>query len=361
MIRLCVNKDFTCTSFTKITSGSYNDIYTCTDNCVLKKSKSVKNMYINPELLRELSIYYIFKDDPDFLACHAFCLYYYPASNRMSSELYIERANTDLQHLYNLKSRIDIYKCYHQIARKVQKLHNINIIHGDIKPENILVCNGHYYLSDFGGSVRIDMIENCEANSIHTDGFVHFNESLSTQTDIYAVGITILKYYDSTAGNKLYELYSYLSDREIRRFIEDIVEDKEMAEICYWCCRKNGKRKFISSSKIVTEVEPLPKYGAIYDKFFSSHIHDECILSQACEIFTRTYHEYFKEFPTENPHFLAQLCIYIAYAYNNLTERRGLIPEHDVGVFKKLWYILSLASYIPVKPNRVKNQANHHN
>jgi serine/threonine protein kinase len=48
-------------------------------------------------------------------------------------------------------SRKQIYKLYHEICTAVNYLHSLDIMHGDIKPGNILLGpSGQVKLADFG-------------------------------------------------------------------------------------------------------------------------------------------------------------------------------------------------------------------
>ena len=48
----------------------------------------------------------------------------------------------------------EIWRILRQIAEGLQFLHSKNIIHMDIKPQNILFQNGQVKLADFGISTR---------------------------------------------------------------------------------------------------------------------------------------------------------------------------------------------------------------
>lgn len=85
------------------------------------------------------------------------------------------------------------------LARQVRQLHDLNIVHSDIKPENIMKTDkGHYALMDFGLATEADKFNNIQGTPIYLDPSLLTNLSrgiLGTKegpkVDIYNLGLVM--------------------------------------------------------------------------------------------------------------------------------------------------------------------------
>jgi serine/threonine protein kinase len=99
---------------------------------------------------------------------------------------------------YNIKNLII------QLLEILKKIHKKNIIHGDIKPENIIYDNirEKINLIDFEGKHTEDYCSPEQANKI----------KVTNKTDSWSLGVTI---YRIIVGNKLFESYNDINNKQI--------------------------------------------------------------------------------------------------------------------------------------------------
>lgn len=125
---------------------------------------------------------------------------------KMNLKQYIEQ-NKSL----SLQSKIKI--CY-EISNGIEYIHNNNIVHMDIKPENILIgYDKKFKISDFGLSQFLPSQKNTQHTDVKgTIGYIApevMNLSLSSfESDIYSLGITFLYIFSSCST--MMEFVSYI-------------------------------------------------------------------------------------------------------------------------------------------------------
>lgn len=91
-----------------------------------------------------------------------------------------------------ITKKIDYKPVFKEISLAIKYLHSNNIIHGDIKPENIIISNNKIKIIDFDTASKLSNVNN---NLLYgTDGFmspeVYYNSHYSVKSDIFALGIT---------------------------------------------------------------------------------------------------------------------------------------------------------------------------
>jgi len=103
-----------------------------------------------------------------------------------------------------------------QLFKALAQLNNRGIVHGDIKPQNILIdyeynkvtnqliTSPTIYLSDFGSSHQLSCNKNYRPSGFHLIGYTQIyappesnlhGNIYSDKSDIYALGMTLLTYY----------------------------------------------------------------------------------------------------------------------------------------------------------------------
>ena len=123
----------------------------------------------------------------------------------------------DLIHRREALDKYEAVSIMEQLAQGLLKAHENNVIHRDIKPQNILVKDdGTVKIADFGIALAGDALQLTQSDSVL--GSVHYlapecsrGESASVQSDIYALGIV---FYAIS-----YKSYNELSRKELRKII----------------------------------------------------------------------------------------------------------------------------------------------
>lgn len=101
-----------------------------------------------------------------------------------------------LNNLTGYMKEEDVWMVMHDVGTALHALHLQHIVHHDVKPSNILLRDGHYYLSDFGScceenkSARGDRIVSDDSSFKYDAPEVMRNQTV-TASDIWSLGATV--------------------------------------------------------------------------------------------------------------------------------------------------------------------------
>ena len=149
-----------------------------------------------------------------------------------------------------------------QVARGIQAAHAKNIIHRDIKPQNIIIStDGKVKVTDFGIARAVS------ENTIHSDvmGSVHYaspeqarNGYVSNRSDIYSLGIVM---YEMVTGRVPYDGDSTVAVA-IKHLQDEMVPPSEYApdvpvsleKIILKCTQKSADRRYDSMESLLVDL-----------------------------------------------------------------------------------------------------------
>ncbi|MCD7980850.1 MAG: Stk1 family PASTA domain-containing Ser/Thr kinase [Clostridiales bacterium] len=149
-----------------------------------------------------------------------------------------------------------------QVARGIQAAHAKNIIHRDIKPQNIMIStDGKVKVTDFGIARAVS------ENTIHSDvmGSVHYaspeqarNGYVSNRSDIYSLGIVM---YEMVTGRVPFDGESTVAVA-IKHLQDEMVNPGEYAEdlpislekIILKCTQKSADRRYESMESLLVDL-----------------------------------------------------------------------------------------------------------
>lgn len=86
------------------------------------------------------------------------------------------------------------------VLEELQAIHDCDVIHNDVKPENILQVGKYWKLSDFDTSFFVgDKCDNCRATYQYKSPEHFEGKEITTKSDVWAAGV--MAYYVLTRGN----------------------------------------------------------------------------------------------------------------------------------------------------------------
>ena len=200
-------------TLSKIGSGDFSTVYEVLHKKTKQKFalKVFNQKVCEEQIKKEYRILEQFKDDKNFLSFYGATLF----NNRYIFKMQlIKRGNLKQYILSNgYLNNIDAKAILHNLIKQLQIAHSNNIIHNDIKPENVLIDNNRAYLIDWG--VASHGVQESQGINLTDNLFVspeHYNCKINFKTDIYTLGHIL---YYMLHGKLLYELSLTMSDGEV--------------------------------------------------------------------------------------------------------------------------------------------------
>lgn len=150
-----------------------------------------------------------------------------------------------------------------QVARGIEAAHNNNIVHRDIKPQNIMISNeGKVKVTDFG------IARAATSNTIHSDvmGSVHYtspeqarNGFVDGKSDIYSLGIVM---YEMVTGRVPFD-----GDTTVAIAIQHLQEEMvapsvyapdlpvSLEKIILKCTQKSQDRRYVTMGELLVDLK----------------------------------------------------------------------------------------------------------
>ncbi len=150
-----------------------------------------------------------------------------------------------------------------QVGRGIEAAHNKNIVHRDIKPQNIIISTeGKVKVTDFG------IARAATSNTIHSDvmGSVHYsspeqarNGFVDCKSDIYSLGIVMYEMVtgrvpfdgDTTVAIAIQHLQEEMESP--RRYVPDLPVSLE--KIILKCTQKSADRRYASIRELLDDLK----------------------------------------------------------------------------------------------------------
>lgn len=138
-------------------------------------------------------------------------------------------------------------KVYYEVISGLTALHNINLVHCDIKPENILYHKSHIKICDFG-STRLSNERRDITTPMYNPPEIIFNKRCYPESDWWSLGCTIYEIY---TGMTLFKnnlniirasLLQYKKTKELNIKIDNPIKD-----LIKDCMKYNPKDRIITT------------------------------------------------------------------------------------------------------------------
>jgi len=285
----------------KIASGSYGSVYLSGNDTVVKGQQSDTSA-----ILKEIDIFNRFSH-PCIIPLLNYTVYF--ENGVLTSQMAFPKGKP----LKNAITDGDITpdKFVYDILSALSLLHQSGIIHGDIKPDNIVFYRGYACLIDFGLAKRIyntaqgKMITGISYSLPYRDPEYNGSAFNPINVELYSVGASLIKFYDPNPLTGL------------------IIESKKLPELMRRLTTKLAEREFLS------QIVPQPIPGQEFETLpIDIHRCDE-------EVFLVLYQELVnvnQQIPIE-PIFLA--CQIIHRSYPILRKMR----YHNLAIVQTSLYL----------------------
>ena len=164
-----------------------------------------------------------------------------------------------------------------QICRGVGTIHDANITHLDLKPENLLISGGVMKISDFGTAsflqkphAHSDLYRESHSLENGTPAYMspeHFvtlhSEDLDQRADIYSIGVILFEIFDPECRPPFEDSFDRLRDLHLKVQAPRLSgTDEKYADIVARCLEKNKGDRYQTIWELLDDLEGDPgRYG----------------------------------------------------------------------------------------------------
>jgi serine/threonine protein kinase len=226
----------------KINSGSFGKVYKITDKEKVYALKHIEHKSYDLDCFLEILIMYCLKYK--FLMS---CFDFFVDSSKHISKILMPFAESDLYKYVNKikekdKLQLRLRTIFWQLSCALGFLHSNNIIHGDIKPSNILVKSSQVLLSDFSLS---NICFNEDHRIYNKQAYTNFyrapevssDSGYTFKADIYALGCSFYEIFYKepfSPGIKSYTNLLSEPNKEFRKLLFNMLHPCDFKRFSIW-------------------------------------------------------------------------------------------------------------------------------
>ena len=153
-----------------------------------------------------------------------------------------------------------------QLLQALAYLHRRNVLHRDLKPDNVLVCQGVVRVLDFGLSVSDTMSSDSVGTPLYMAPELFNGEIYSRQADLYAVGVLL---YQLLTGKHPFEPFDFgFLERVLEAEPDWMVVDERLRPFLRQLLTKTAEDRLVTARETLlfladTLKQPLPPETAV--------------------------------------------------------------------------------------------------
>ena len=200
----------------------------------LKKEKSRSGAEEYKDKFRNIALQKVRKEDGEFVMISKW------AEGDLSKFYYLDKSNDknikDPNPVRKLDNEKKVYQLFHDLTAGVDQLHKMGLVHGDIKPTNILGYNAKngdlkYKITDFD---TVTNVENYKDSRVHTYNYIPKcykemripNGEEAKKVDCYAICYTLREIFGKI------ENFGVENPQSLQKYAEGLVAKYEKEHSC---------------------------------------------------------------------------------------------------------------------------------
>lgn len=254
----------------KLGSGEEGTVYLVKEGSKFKAIKVVSMEYATT-ICSECSIY-SYLDHPNIIKPEKYLF----SDNKDTIYMIMEAGDMDLDNYLKINqsiSRDEALIIFWQILNAIDYIHKSNVIHRDLKPNNIVKMGDRYVIIDFGLSKYIykntdinDLTHNVQS-PIYSAPEVILNQPYDSKIDIWSLGCILFQLITGEYciyGNSIEEINNRILDPiYIQNRIYNYVKDRDIQQLLIWILtndpRYRPKASDIMNDPIFKNYKPIKK------------------------------------------------------------------------------------------------------